>query len=107
MDNNSQSTINQKRHIFFCNIAYMEHYNGTVVGDPPRSGGAYPKKHQDCGEKWNFYLWDDGYYRGFVESGYHEGYEAGIPKRNPRKINLSNFSKEYKNADKIEHCGIF
>lgn len=106
MDNNSQSTITPKRHIFFCNVSYMNHYNGTVVGDPPHSGGEYPKSHKDCGEKWNFYLHDDGYYRGFVETGYHEGYEIGIKKRNPKKIRLVNFGNEYKNADMVEHVTV-
>lgn len=106
MYNNSQSTATPKRQIFFCNIAYMDHYNGTVVGDPPRSGGSYPKKHKDCGEKWNFYLWNDGFYRGFVETGYHEGYEIGQRNKNPNKIGLEKFGKEYKNEDKIEHVTV-
>lgn len=106
MNNNSQSTKTTKQHIFFCNISYMDHYNGTVIGDPPRSGGEYPKSHKDCGEKWNFYLWDDGYYRGFVETGYREGYKEGQKKNNPKKINLSNFGKEYKDLGKIEHVTV-
>lgn len=40
--------------IVFCNIAWMERYQGVQGDDVPRNGGAYVTKHHDGGEVINF-----------------------------------------------------
>lgn len=65
--------------ILFCNIAWMDYYQGIIPGkDEPKSGGAFVKENNDAHEKFNFqqaYLtekqagYPDGEYCiGFVET---------------------------------------
>ena len=65
--------------ILFCNIAWMDYYQGIIPGkDEPRNGGDYVLKNNDAHEKYNFqsvYLttdrdgYPDGdYCLGFVET---------------------------------------
>lgn len=65
--------------ILFCNIAWMDYYQGIIPGkDEPRNGGAYVLENNDAHEKYNFqsvYLTekecnypDDDYCLGFVET---------------------------------------
>ena len=53
--------------ILFCNIAYMNHYEGNIERDIPKGAGSWVKKHADAHEKWNF-LNVDGKCYGFVQN---------------------------------------
>lgn len=64
--------------ILFCNISYLPYYNTRLDRVAPKNGGAYVAKMHDAYEKHNFEECADGQYRGFVETKYRIGYEAGI-----------------------------
>lgn len=54
--------------ILFCNIAYMNYYEGSITKDIiPMGGGKYVKENEDAHEKWNF-LNVDGSCYGFVQN---------------------------------------
>ena len=55
------------RKILFCNLAYLPSYNGEDV--VPINGGSFVTENSDALERYNFKECEDGYYRGFVETG--------------------------------------
>lgn len=73
--------------VFFCNIAWMDYYQGIIPGkDEPRNGGAYVLETNDAHEKFNFQsvpltkettIYPDGdYCLGFVETKSTNGKDA-------------------------------
>jgi len=56
----------------FCNVAWMEHYDLALYPDDrPKHGGAYVSNTGEAYEDMNFHRFEDGFFYGFVESGYH------------------------------------
>lgn len=56
--------------ILFCNIAWMDYYQGIIPGkDEPRNGGAYVLENNDAHEKYNF----QSVYLTEKENGYPDG----------------------------------
>lgn len=87
--------------VLFCNIAWMEKYSGTTVGDKQHSGAKYIKETGNGFEKFNFADFGDEYQYGFVETKYVNGVvEAQGP--NYKKFNLSQFGEEFKNAESAD-----
>lgn len=64
--------------VIFCNVAWMEHYQGEIV-ENPKSGGNNPDKW----EQWNFKNIGGKYY-GFVEPMHRNGWR--------NRINISNIA---------------
>lgn len=54
--------------VLFCNVAWMKHYAGRSVDDPPLGGGGFPRTEGYCGEECNFVPGDDGYVYGHFET---------------------------------------
>lgn len=54
------------RKIIFCNIAWMDKYDGNDTKF--YNGGSFVKENNDACEYMNFYKYDDGYLRGFVQA---------------------------------------
>lgn len=92
------------KRILFCNIAYMKHYDHYLEpNDIPMNGGSYVTINNDAGEKYNFHLYDDGYYKGFVETKYVGGYGSSVYLgNNYKKIHIENIDKNYKKCDEID-----
>lgn len=54
--------------IVFCNIAYLNYYDGRIIGElKPITGGRWVKENEDAHEKWNFLNYDGTCY-GYVQS---------------------------------------
>ena len=54
--------------IIFCNIAYLNFYDGRVAGElKPTTGGRWVKENEDAHEKWNFLNYDGKCY-GYVQT---------------------------------------
>ena len=98
VDENSK---NVKR-ILFCNIAYMKYYDNRFL-DIPVNGGKYVLLYNDAVEKNNFQECDDGYYRGFVETKHHKGYEQGNLTNTFNQIHIERIDSLYKNKDVIDN----
>ena len=54
--------------ILFCNITWMEKYNGVVDRNKLKNGGSWVNENNDAMEKNNF-TERNGYYRGYVSTG--------------------------------------
>ena len=84
--------------ILFCNIAWMDYYQGIIPGkDEPRNGGAYVLENNDAHEKYNFqsvYLTTDG--AGYPDGEYCLGF-VETKSTNGRTVNQLNI-------EKIEGC---
>lgn len=85
--------------IIFCNIAYMEKYQGNI-SDKPINGGQYINDTGDAIEKFNFYICNDNKVRGFVETKYVGGYQSGGL---PKQIRIENIDSNYKNKEFIDN----
>lgn len=90
------------KRVLFCNIAYMKYYDNRFL-DIPENGGAYVSQHNDAFEKYNFQECSDGYYRGFVETKHHKGYEQGNLTNTFNQIHIERIDPEYKNKDVIDN----
>ncbi|MEG2489471.1 hypothetical protein [Anaerorhabdus sp.] len=53
--------------ILFCNITYLNKYEGKIASDAILTGGSWVKEHEDAHEKWNF-LNMNGLCYGFVQN---------------------------------------
>lgn len=80
--------------ILFCNIAYMEYYDGRAL-DKPINGGSYVKENEDAYEKYNFKE-ENGYYYGFVETKHHGESDFN-------QLHIEKIDESFKNKDHIEH----
>ncbi len=89
--------------LLFCNITYMKYYNGDDENDRPVHGGKYVDKTGDAYEKNNFREETDGYYYGFVETKYNDGYESG---KYPKKIHIEKINSQYKGKEYIENVTV-
>ena len=84
--------------ILFCNIAWMDYYQGIISGkDEPRNGGAYVLENNDAHEKYNF----QSIYLTEKDNGYPDGrYCVGFVETkstNGKTVNQLNI-------EKIEGC---
>lgn len=52
--------------VLFCNIAWMEYYNGITEKDKPENGGKWIKEKLQLEECKNFLVKDDGSYQGYI-----------------------------------------
>lgn len=87
--------------ILFCNVAYMQFYDDSIY-DKPKNGGAYVSLHGDALEKYNFQECDDGKYRGFVETGHHNGYEVGNETNTFNLLHIEKIDPSYKKEEFID-----
>ena len=88
--------------VLFCNIAYMKYYDNRFL-DIPVNGGAYVSEYNDAFEKCNFQECSDGYYRGFVETKHHKGYEHGNLTNTFNQIHIERIDSTYKKKDVIDN----
>lgn len=63
----STTDIILSQKILFCNIGWMKEYKGPEE-EKMRTGGAYVLENGFGGEIYNFWVEEDGYYRGYVKS---------------------------------------
>lgn len=80
--------MNQR--ILFCNVAYMQNYDVDIFPETPINGGRYVEENNDAFEKYNFHFYEDGYCRGFVESGYVDGVGGRA-----REIHIENIDQAF------------
>lgn len=59
--------------VLFCNIAWMKYYNGITDEDIPVNGGSWVDKNNEGAECFNYTLYDDGNYHGFVVTKSNKG----------------------------------
>lgn len=59
--------------VLFCNIAWMKYYNGITEDDVPVNGGSWIDKNEEGAECFNFTLYDDYRYHGFVATKSNRG----------------------------------
>ena len=85
--------------ILFCNIAFMQYYDYEVVEETPKHGGRFVDETGDAFEKNNFHLYDDGKFRGFVETKYRDSFEFA---KRPNSIRIENIDADFKNKDRID-----
>lgn len=90
--------INQNN-ILFCNISYMQKYDGDISNDKPVNGEQYIKDTGDALEKYNFYICKDNMIRGFVETKHVGGYENA---KKGNSLHIERINKKYKNEDYIK-----
>lgn len=102
IDYSELDTIKLSR-VLFCNIAYMKYYDVDTVNDPPVNGGKAVAKIGDALEKYNFHVEEDGFYYGFVETKYTDGYESG---KMPKQIHIEQIDKSYKKEDSIDNVTV-
>lgn len=57
----------------FCNIAWMKYYNGATEDDMPVNGGSWVEQNKEGGECFNFTLYEDDNYHGFVSTKSRNG----------------------------------
>lgn len=84
--------------ILFCNIAYMRYYDADEILEIPINGGEYVKVTKDAYEKWNFHACEDGYYYGFVETKYSDGYKG---QKKPRQLHIERIDPDFANKNEI------
>lgn len=96
-----ENKINSR--VLFCNIAYMKYYDGDIINDQPVNGGEYVAKNGDALEKYNFHPENDGYYYGFVETKYTDGYENA---KSPKQIHIEKIDSSYKGEDLIDNVTV-
>lgn len=86
------------KNILFCNIAYMQYYDFSLIKEPPKHGGQYVETTGDALEKFNFHLCRDKKFRGFVETKYQDGYASG---KRPKQLRIENIDSHYRNSEVI------
>lgn len=59
--------------VLFCNIAWMKYYNGITDDDIPVNGGSWVDKNNEGAECFNYTLYDDDNYHGFVATKSNRG----------------------------------
>ena len=59
--------------VLFCNIAWMEYYQGNTDDDQPVNGGSWVEENKDAGECENFVLYDDDNFYGYVSTKSNRG----------------------------------
>lgn len=89
-------TVNER--ILFCNVAYMKYYDADEMLETPINGGEYVKVTKDAYEKWNFHTCEDGYYYGFVETKYSDGYQG---QKQPKQLHIEKIDSEFSNKNEI------
>ena len=85
--------------ILFCNIAYMQYYDFSLIKEVPKHGGKYVTETGDAYEKHNFHLCADGKVRGFVETKYLDG---SVSQQRPRQLRIENIDGAFKNKECID-----
>lgn len=86
------------KRILFCNVAYMQFYDNRIY-DKPKNGGSFVLKHGDAYEKYNFQECEDGFYRGFVETKHHKGYEEGNKTNTFNSLHIENIDPSCKKSE--------
>ncbi|WP_027309391.1 hypothetical protein [Caloramator sp. ALD01] len=59
--------------VLFCNIAWMKYYNGITDDDVPVNGGSWVNEYKEGAECFNFTLYDDDCFHGFVATKSNRG----------------------------------
>lgn len=59
--------------VLFCNIAWMESYNGVTNEDIPVNGGSWVNENKSATECHNFTLYDDDNFHGYVSTKSNKG----------------------------------
>ena len=91
------------RKMLVCNITYMKRYNGITEDDViVGGGGSYPTENNDCGEKYNFHVNEDGRVRGFVETLYIGGKEHMGDFNYAKDMLIENIDPQSKGRDAVE-----
>lgn len=91
------------RKMLVCNITYMKRYNGITEDDViVGGGGSYPTENNDCGEKYNFHVNEDGRVRGFVETLYIGGKEHMGDFNYAKDMLIENIDPQSKGRDTVE-----
>lgn len=84
--------------VLFCNIAYMQYYDFSMIKEVPKYGGKYVTETGDAYEKHNFHLCEDGMVRGFVETKYVDGSASA---QRPRQLRIENIDPAFKKENSI------
>lgn len=59
--------------VLFCNVAWMKYYDGISEDDKPINGGKYIDENGEGSEIYNFTMYDDNNFHGFVETKSNKG----------------------------------
>lgn len=59
--------------VLFCNVAWMKNYNGLTKYDKPVNGGKYIDDNEEGAEVYNFTMYDDKNFHGFVATKSNRG----------------------------------
>lgn len=59
--------------VLFCNIAWMKYYRGITEDDKPENGGSWVNETQTAHECFNFTLYDDDNFHGYVTTKSNRG----------------------------------
>ena len=93
---------NMRPRILFCNIAYMQFYDNTIL-DNPINGGSFVQEKKDAYEKYNFQECEDGFYRGFVETKHNKGYEEGLRTNTFNQLHIERIDPIAKTKNEIDN----
>lgn len=90
------------RNILFCNLAYLPFYDTNRDKVQPKNGGSYVAEKQEAFEQYNFEKCEDGYYRGFVETGCRLGYENGQKTNTYNSLHIEKIDPSAENKGYIQ-----